>query len=363
MQSGQVNIIAEAGVNHNGSIDMAKKLIDVAAEAGVDAIKFQTFRADSLVTIDAPKAEYQMNKAEGKLETQYQMLKRLELSQDMHRQLREYCELRKVAFLSTPFDNESLQFLITQMNVPCIKISSGDITNAPFLLDIAMTGKQAILSTGMSTLSEIEMALWVLAYGYTTKDTSSLTLSKCRRAYISDEGQQALNDKVTLLHCTTEYPAPFHEVNLNAMKTLKSSFGLPVGYSDHTAGIAVAIAAVACGASIVEKHFTLDKKLPGPDHQASLEPKELHLLVQSIREVESAMGSSIKIPSLSELSNSEVARKSLVARCEIESGEIFDSKNISVKRPGNGISPMQYWDYLGKISPRKYSINELIDHG
>lgn len=359
MRSGHVYIIAEAGVNHNGSVDIAKQLVDIAAKAGADAIKFQTFKAENLVSQSTPKALYQQQTTNAE-ESQYEMLKRLELNEDAHNLLIHYCHDKGIQFLSAPFDSQSLQLLVKQCDLPFIKIPSGEITNAPFLLEIALAGKPVLMSTGMSTLSEIEMALWVIAYGYTNSSPNFPKLSECRKAYVSPKGQQELKDKVTLLHCTTEYPAPFDEVNLNAMKTLHSSFGLPVGYSDHTPGIAVATAAVACGAIVIEKHFTLDKSLPGPDHKASLEPYELQLLVQSIRQIEAAMGSGIKIPSLSESVNAEVARKSLVAKRDIAVGEVFDSNNLSVKRPGNGISPMQYWDYIGKTSPRNYRKNELI---
>lgn len=361
MRNRQVYIIAEAGVNHNGSLDMAKKLVDAAVEAGADAVKFQSFKADKLVSINAPKANYQQTTTDS-TESQLDMLKKLELDESMHQDLAAYCKQQNIQFLSTPFDSDSLHMLVKQFDLPYIKIPSGEITNAPFLIEIAAKGKPVILSTGMSTLSEIEMALWVLAYGYINKETDTPNLSKCRKAYISSEGQQALQEKVTLLHCTTEYPAPFQEVNLNAIKTLHSAFGLSVGYSDHTPGIAVTIAAVACGANVIEKHFTLNKNLPGPDHKASLEPKELQLMVQSIRQVEAAMGNGIKIPSPSELANAEVARKSLVVQRNIVKGEVFDVQNLSVKRPGNGISPMDYWDYLGKSASRNYAKNELIDH-
>ncbi|MEI7818137.1 MAG: N-acetylneuraminate synthase, partial [Desulfuromonadales bacterium] len=272
-------IIAEAGVNHNGSLALAKKLVEVAADAGADAVKFQTFKADSLVSRLAPKAEYQ-SKATGADESQYEMIRKLELDEQAHEMLIEHCTVCGIQFLSTPFDLESVDLLAGRFDLSCIKIPSGDITNGPLLLKIAHTGKPVILSTGMSTLGEIEEALGVLAFGYLGVGEPSPAVF--RLAYCSIQGQELLLEKVTLLHCTTEYPAPVEEVNLNTLDTLRSAFGLPVGYSDHTEGITVPIAAVARGAVIIEKHFTLDRTLPGPDHKASLEPTELKQMVTAI---------------------------------------------------------------------------------
>ncbi len=330
-------IIAEAGVNHNGSLELAKKLVDIAVEAGADAIKFQTFKANKISVRNAPKADYQ-KETTNKNESQFDMLKKLELDEVSHKILIDYSIKKGIEFLSTPFDLESAEFLTGQLNLPKIKISSGDITNAPLLLKIAKTGIPVILSTGMSTLSEIEEALSVLAYGY-TNFTEKPSLDIFTKAFASIEGQQFLQEKVTLLHCTSEYPAPFDEVNLKAMDTIKNAFQLPVGLSDHTPGIAVPIAAVARGARIIEKHFTLDKNLPGPDHKASLEPNELKEMVRSIRQVEAALGSPIKSPTLSELKNKTVVRKSLVIASKVKQGENFTEENLTVKRPGNGISP------------------------
>lgn len=352
-------IIAEAGVNHNGSLDLACQLIDVAAETGADAVKFQTFKAADLVGRAAPKAGYQMATTEAG-ESQFEMIRRLELDEDAHRLLISHCRERGIQFLSTPFDVDSVYLLAHTFNLPCLKIPSGEITNGPLLLHIARSGKPVILSTGMSALSEVEDALSVLAYGYTTEGQSP-ALGKFRQAFSSPEGQAALRVKVRLLHCTTEYPAPFQDVNLRAMDTLSATFGLPVGLSDHTTGIAVAIAAVARGATIIEKHFTLDRTLPGPDHSASLEPGELVLLVKSIREVELALGNGEKRATTSELRNIAVVRKCLVATQDIKAGEVFTEQNLGAKRPGDGISPMHYWDYLGSKAEHDYLQDEKVN--
>ncbi|MED4780402.1 N-acetylneuraminate synthase [Brevibacillus choshinensis] len=351
-------IIAEAGVNHNGSLEMAIELVNVASAAGADAVKFQTFRAESLVSKTAEKAEYQKVNT-GNSESQFEMLKRLELSHQAHQVLIQHCLSKQIQFLSTPFDKLSSDFLIKELDVPVIKISSGDLTNAPLLLHVAQSGKPIVLSTGMSKLGEIETALSVLAFGY-TRSSEPTSISEFDQAYFSEQGQEALKKNVTLLHCTTEYPTPFRDVNLKSMDTLKDAFHLRVGLSDHTSGISVAIAAVARGACLIEKHFTLDKELPGPDHKASLNPTELFEMVKSIREVESALGSVTKIPTSSERKNKEVAQKSLVAACDIREGEIYTAKNLTVKRPAGGISPMQYWSWLGKKATRSYQEDEMI---
>lgn len=358
IQSSGVYIIAEAGVNHNGSLDIAKKLIDVAVEAGIDAVKFQTFKADKIVTQIAPKAEYQ-KKTTNNTETQLDMLKKLELDEEDHRQLIEYCRYKGIDFLSTPFDVGSLELLAIKFDLPMLKISSGEINNALLLLKAAMTGKSIILSTGMSTIGEIESALAVLAFGYIRSNVRP-SMKAFQEAYFTEKGQQILKEKIFLLHCTTEYPAPFGDVNLKTIDTLRVAFNLPVGLSDHTPGIAVPIAAVARGAKIIEKHFTLDKKLPGPDHKASLEPNVLKEMVESIRQVEKSLGGSVKIPAQSELKNKDIARKSIVASCQIRKGEYFTEDNLTVKRPGNGIAPIYYWDLLGKISNKDYTKDEVI---
>lgn len=350
-------IIAEAGDNHNGSVQMAKQLINVAVEAGADIVKFQTFNTEQVISQFAPKAEYQ-TKVTDIAESQLEMVKKLELNADEHLQLVAHCKEKGIAFLSTPFDVDSITLLVKQLHVPQLKIPSGEITSGPLLLKAAQTGKPIILSTGMATLSEIEQALGVLAFGYLNWQEPSQDLFQ--QAYCSAEGQSVLQEKVQLLHCTTEYPAPFHDINLCAMQTLRQAFGLPVGLSDHTQGIAVPLAAVALGASIIEKHFTLDKNLPGPDHQASLDPEELKAMVQGIRQVEQAMGHSIKIPAYSELKNKPIARKSLVACSMIKAGEQLTEQNITFKRPGTGISPMEYWSMLGQKATRDYQEDEEI---
>lgn len=351
-------IIAEAGVNHNGSIEMGKRLIDVAAEAGADAVKFQTFKAEQLVSSSAPKAEYQQQTT-GASESQLDMLRKLELSESDHMPLIAHARSAGIEFLSTPFDSTSLVLLVDRLGLTTIKIPSGEITNAPFLLEIARCAKRVVLSTGMSTLGEIEMALGVLAYGFTVMDEPP-SVAAFEKAYGSAIGRKALQDKVTLLHCTTEYPAPFADANLLAMATLRQAFGLPVGYSDHTQGIVIPVAAVALGAAIIEKHFTLDRNLPGPDHKASLEPDELRQMVHYIREVELALGSSIKRPAAAELKNRPIARKSLVAGRNIRKGEIFTQDNLAVKRPGDGISPAHYWEWLGRIADRDYRQDDKV---
>ncbi len=351
-------MIAEAGVNHNGSMDLARDLIEVAAEAGVDAIKFQTFRSEKLVTGDAPKADYQIETTDAE-ESQAAMLRRLELSPEQHHTIAEYCAENDLQFLSTPFDVQSAQFLVDEFDVPRIKIGSGELTNGPLLLNIARLGRPVILSTGMGTLGEVEQALSVLAYGYVA-DGDRPTFEDLERAFASTEGKNALDRNVTVLHCITEYPAPVEAVNLRAMDTLSEAFDLPVGLSDHTEGIGVPIAAVARGATMIEKHFTVDHSLPGPDHEASLEPDELREMVQGIRDAEAALGAGRKTPSEPEWKNRPAVRKSLVATKSIHEGEDFTPDNLGLKRPGDGISPMYYWEYLGTASSRRYLEGEQI---
>jgi len=352
-------IIAEAGVNHNGRSDLAFELIDAAVEAKADAIKFQTFKASNLVTNNAAKAQYQQQTTNSK-ETQYDMLKRLELPYDLHYELIEHCNEKGIRFLSTAFDHESLIFLTKDLGLTTLKIPSGEITNAPLLLEHAYTGSNLIVSTGMANLGEIEESLGVIAFGLLGSENPSRESFKA--AYVSIDGQKKLKEKVSLLHCTTEYPAPLNEINLNVIKTLECAFGLPVGYSDHSAGITVPIAAAALGSVIIEKHFTLDKSLPGPDHKASLEPVELSQMVCAIRDVETALGKSIKGPTYSEVNNLEMARKSLVAAMTINADEKFTKDNLAIKRPGGGVSPMNYWDMLGLISERDYAKDDVISY-
>jgi N,N'-diacetyllegionaminate synthase len=328
-------IIAEAGVNHNGDLDLAKQLIDVAVTAGADIVKFQTFNANRLVTRIAKKADYQAQTTNG-AETQQDMLRRLELTEVMHHELIAYCKTRNIAFLSTGFDIASV-VLLESLGQECFKIPSGEITNLPYLRYIGQLGKTVVLSTGMATLGDIEAAIEVLEQAGTARS------------------------KVTVLHCTTEYPSPMAEVNLRAMQNIQSAFGVAVGYSDHTQGIEIAIAAVAMGATVIEKHFTLDRNLPGPDHQASLEPAELTAMVSAIRNIEVALGDGIKRLTPSEARNRPVVRKSLVASRAIKAGEIFAAENISTKRPGTGISPMKWDEVLGKKACRDFVEDELIE--
>lgn len=350
-------VIAEAGVNHNGSMDLARRLVDAAAEAGADAVKFQTFRAERLVTRDAPKARYQ-ERATGEGGGQFEMIRALELSEADHEALAAHCAARGIAFLSTPFDSGSLRLLVERFGMGTIKVSSGDLTNAPFLLDVARLAPEVILSTGMGTLADVEAALGVLAFGFTAAAGAAPGREAFERAYASPEGREALAGRVCLLHCTTEYPAPVDEVNLLAMGTMADAFGLEVGYSDHTEGIHVAVAAVALGATVIEKHFTLDRTLPGPDHKASLEPAALRAMVAAIRDVERALGDGVKRPSASEWKNREVARKSLVAARALKAGERLE---VACKRPGTGLSPFDYWAAQERVAGRDYGPDEAID--
>jgi N-acetylneuraminate synthase len=353
-------IIAEAGVNHNGSVEMALHLIDAAHAAGADAVKFQTFKSEAVISRHAVKADYQVS-ATGGHESQLDMVRKLEFDRPAHRRLLDHCLKTHIQFLSTPFDESSVDMLVHDLDVPLLKVPSGEITNALVLMKIAKSGKPVILSTGMSNLGDIELALGVLAFGYLGigRDPSVGAFSE---AYRSAAGQTILKRKLTLLHCTTEYPAPFSDVNLKAMETLRLAFDLPVGYSDHTPGIAVPIAAVARGAVVIEKHFTLDRDLPGPDHSASLEPDELAAMVQGIRQVELALGSGMKYASPAESKNQPIARKSLVAARPIARGEPFTVENLTAKRPGVGVSPMHFWSYLSKRATRDYATDDLINN-
>lgn len=345
-------IIAEAGVNHNGSLDMAIELVDAAASAGADYVKFQTFRASRLANASAPKAQYQKRTTDVE-ESQLEMLSRLELSEAAHDTLLRRCQEKSVSFLSSPFDHESLALLTERFKLPVIKLGSGELTNAPLLLDLARRDVSLILSTGMATLAEVEQALGVLAFGY-SDETASPSKEVFSAALLAPESWQRLKEKVTLLHCTTEYPAAVEDTNLNVMETLRNAFGLQVGYSDHTEGNAISLAAVAMGACVIEKHFTLDRALTGPDHAASIEPAELHALVRDIRRVEQALGRSVKIPGKAEIANREVARKSLFAARDIGAGEILRPEDISVMRPGTGLAPVLFWDMIGKKAEKQY---------
>lgn len=354
----RVFVIAEAGVNHNGDLATALQLVDVAADAGADAVKFQTFRADRLATVKAAKADYQIAnlREEG---SQLEMLRRLELSPAHHEALVQRCQYRGISFMSTAFDCESLAFLAT-LGMPAVKVPSGDVTAGPLLLQAARLRMPIILSSGMSTLAELEAALGVLAFGL-TQDHVPSGRSELEAAYRSENGQSALRALVTVLHCVTQYPAAPASVNLRAMDTMASAFGLRVGYSDHTLGTEVSLAAVARGASLIEKHFTLSRTLSGPDHAASLEPAELKGLVSGIRNIEVALGSRLKAPADTELSNKPLVRRSLVAARPIRRGETLTADAMTAKRPGDGLSPMEFWDLLGRPAARDFAVDEPIE--
>ncbi len=332
---GKVLFIAEAGVNHNGDILLAKKLVDLAAEAGADIVKFQTFKAESLVTSTAKMAEYQVQNTK-KEESQLEMLKRLELKFEDFIELQKYCREKNIGFLSTGFDLEAMEFLKT-LKMGLWKVPSGEITNLPYLEFIGKCNEETIISTGMANLDEVKAAVDVVVNSGTSKD------------------------KITVLHCNTDYPTRFEDVHLNAMKTIKEKLGVKIGYSDHTPGVEVSVAAVALGATVIEKHFTLDKNLPGPDHKASLSPDEFKTLISQIRNIEKALGRSEKIPSAGEEKNIKVARKSIVAKKNISLGEIFTTDNLTVKRPGNGINPMKWYEIIGKKASKNYQEDELIE--
>jgi N,N'-diacetyllegionaminate synthase len=329
-----VFVIAEAGVNHNGSIELAYKLIDVAVQSGANAVKFQTFKAKSLVSINTQKAEYQKQSSDP-LESQYEMLQKLELNLEDHKKLIKYCDERNIIFLSSPFDIESIQMLKT-LGLKIFKIPSGEITNLPYLNEVGSLNNKIILSSGMATLKEVKKAIDILI------------------------GAGTKIQKITVLHANTMYPTPMKDVNLSAMQTIANECGVNVGYSDHTLGIEVDIAAVAMGAKVIEKHFTLNKKMKGPDHKASLNPKELISMVKAIRNIEKALGDGIKSPTDSEKINIESVRKSIVAKKEIKKGEMLTIENISIKRPGYGISPMKWQDILGTLASKNYRVDELI---
>ncbi|MDX9902138.1 MAG: N-acetylneuraminate synthase [Aliarcobacter sp.] len=332
--SNKVFIIAEAGVNHNGSIELAKKLIDVAKESGADAVKFQTFKAKNLVSKYAQKADYQ-KQTTNKTESQFDMIKKLELDLDTHKELISYCNSKNIMFLSTPFDHDSIE-LLNDLGLEIFKIPSGEITNLPYLRHIGKLNKKVILSTGMADIGEIEDALDVLIDSGTKKEN------------------------ITVLHANTMYPTPMEDVNLKAMVTIGNSFDIAFGYSDHTLGIEVDIAAVAMGACCIEKHFTLDCTMEGPDHKASLEPDELKAMIKAIRNIELALGSSVKKPSKSEIPNMQIARKSIVAKMDIKKGDVLTEEKITIKRPGNGINPMRWNEIVGTIATKDYKEDELI---
>ncbi|AJI46880.1 N-acetylneuraminate synthase [Francisella philomiragia] len=330
----KVFIIAEAGVNHNGSIELAKKMIDVAVESGADAVKFQTFKTENLVSKKAEKAEYQKNNTESN-ESQYDMIKKLELDVESHNTLIEYAKSKEIMFLSTPFDHDSID-LLSEIGLELFKVPSGEITNLPYLKHIGSLNKHVVLSTGMADIGEIEDAIDVLVAAGTDKS------------------------KITVLHANTEYPTPMCDVNLRAMQTIGQAFDVKYGYSDHTLGIEVPIAAVAMGATCIEKHFTLDKTMEGPDHKASLEPSELKDMVTAIRNIEVALGSQVKKPSPSEKKNIAIARKSIVAKVDISKGDVMTADRLTIKRPGNGINPMLWNTIVGTVAQKDYKEDDLI---
>lgn len=356
-ETDRVEIICEAGVNHNGDLPRALALVDAAAAAGADVVKFQTYRTESIVTQAAPKAAYQ-NRNAPETASQFEMLKALELDAAAHQALIARARERGIRFLSTPFDLQSLH-LLTELGLTRLKVSSGDLTNAPLLLEMARSGADLILSTGMADLAEIGEALSVLAFGYIGNGQPDRLAFAA--AFGSDAGQLALRQHVTLLHCTSDYPAQVTDVNLRAMDTLATAFGLPTGYSDHTIGIEISVAAAARGAKVIEKHMTLDKNLPGPDHKASLEPSEFAAMVAAIRAVSKSLGSTEKKPSAAEMSTRQVARKAIVAAQAIAVGEAFSLENLTTKRAGGGLAPVTLWDLLGARAKRAYAPDEVIE--
>ena len=351
----KVYIIAEVGVNHNGQLDLAMKLIDVAKECGADAVKFQTFRAESLVTAYAEKADYQKANDTGSI-NQLEMLKKLEISFADHFKLKEYCEKRGIDFMSSAFDFECLRFLIHELKLQTMKVPSGETANYPFIYELAKSQVKAVVSTGMFEMNEIRTALAVMALGYQNKPMDIKKLEQIS----TEEMSQVLKDKISLLHCTTAYPCKPEDANIRVLETFKSTFKVPVGYSDHTEGFAASMAAVSFGATVIEKHITLDRNMEGPDHKASLDPIQFKQYVQFIRETEKVLGSPEKKPTEEELKNRVFARKSVVAKRPIRAGEVFSEENVDLKRPGNGLSPLCYWGMMGKKAVRDLKKDEMI---
>ena len=351
-------IIAEAGVNHNGDLELARKLVDTAARIGADAIKFQTFKAGSVASVNAPKADYQKQLTD-QSESQFQMLERLELPYDWHQELKTRAENLGLKFLSTAFDEDSLDFLVDKIGIDTLKIPSGELTNGPLILAAARTGLDLIISTGMANLDEIEQALGIVAFSC-SKSTEMPSLTAFRSAYACSENRQTLKNKVTLLQCTTEYPASPDQANLKAMETMANTFDIPVGFSDHTPGIGVAVAAAARGATIIEKHFTLDRNLPGPDHAASLEPDEMADMIENVHMAWQAIGDEHKQTMPEEIKNKLIARRSLVAARPLKKGHIIQPDDLLARRPGTGVSPMMYWSFLDKPIEQDYELGELI---
>lgn len=352
-------IIAEAGVNHNGDRARALALVDAAVRGGADVVKFQSFRANQLATAGAAKADYQ-KVTTGHQQSQLEMLRELELGEDDEEQIAAACAGANIGYMSTPFDADSATHLVRRVGVSTLKVGSGDLTNAPLLLHLARFRLPIILSTGMATLAEVEQALGVIAFGYLRDAAAQPKPADFSDVLLERESWTELRSRVTLLHCTTEYPADPQSINLRAMATLRDAFGLPVGFSDHSRGIHIAAAAVALGACVIEKHLTLDRNLPGPDHRASIEPPELAAMIGSIRDVEAALGDGRKVPAPQEFANRRIARRSLVAAADIARGEIYTTHNIAVKRPGDGIAPVRYWELLGRAADRDYSADDMI---
>jgi N-acetylneuraminate synthase len=354
-----VFVIAEAGVNHNGSLSAALDMVDVAAAAGADAVKFQTFKAKAMITESAPKADYQLAST-GAAQSQREMIESLELSADAHIAIAQHCSTRGITFLSTPFDRESLHLLARSLGMTTIKIPSGEVTNLPFVLEVGREAKDVIVSTGMCTLREIETALKTLAFAFDRSAMDKFPTAGQLETPLNDRERSLLLGRVTVLQCTTEYPAPISEANLRAMATIRDAFGLAVGYSDHTLGSTSSIAAVALGATTIEKHFTLDKTQSGPDHRASLEPDELKMFVSALREAEQALGIANKAPTASETKNIPIARKSIVASRAIAKGEPLSADNLTFKRPGNGRQPIEFFDLIGTPAPRDLAEDEQL---
>lgn len=355
----RIFLIAEAGVNHNGSVDRAMQMVEVAAAAGADAVKFQTFRAVDLASMSAARAQYQVRNT-GSEGSQVQMLRELELDAAAHARLAGHCRATGIEFMSSPFSADAVRILVDELKVRRIKIPSGEIDNPILLLEVARTRLPVILSTGMSTLGDIEWALGVLAYGY-SRVSDPPSRRAFRQAYGMAMSAGDLYGRVSILQCTSQYPAPDEEINLEAIGTLREAFGLPVGFSDHSAGIAIPIAAAALGAAVIEKHFTLDRTLPGPDHAASLEPDELREMIAAVRRVERARGTGRKSVAASEVETRSVARRSLVAARHIRRGETFTEANLAAKRPGIGVAAMEYWDWIGRRAGRDYEPDDLVD--
>lgn len=352
-------IIAEAGVNHNGSLEMAKQLVDAAKQSEADAVKFQTFKAEDLVTKQAKQADYQINNLREET-SQFQMLKNLELTYNEFKELSRYCNEQHIEFLSTPFDHESVDFLLNELKMERVKIPSGELTNTPFIHYIATKRKPIILSTGMATIEDIHTALSFIAFGLAYPERQ-VDEKEVAAYYGTDGAKVLLNEFVTVLHCTTEYPAPFETVNLKAISAMRKEFHVPIGLSDHSTGISVPVAAAALEAVIIEKHFTIDRNLEGPDHLASLEPNELTEMIRTVREVELSLGTGEKSPTAAELKNRLAARKSIVARKNIMAGELLTEHHLAVKRPGTGMAPIHYWTLLGKNASKDYEKDEPLN--